>query len=94
MDGSYQLFVLPQVPAAGEEDHGFDPLAALDYLRELRCRECGGELWESAEAMQDYLTLTRDSGVPQTPFDVCGGVDQVHSRRGACVACARLLGLG
>jgi len=82
----YQLFVISIHSSFLGKKHTYPDLTP--------CRECGGELWESAEAMQDYLTLTRDSGVPQTPFDVCGVVDQVHSRRGACVACARLLGLG
>jgi hypothetical protein len=90
MDGQYQLFVLPTIP---EEDRGFDRLASLDYLQDLRCRQCGGELWESPAEMRDYLDLTCASGVPQNPFDVCSVVDQIHSRRGVCVSCASAIGL-
>jgi len=92
MNGEYQLFVLPAIPEA-EEEECFDALAALDHLRDLRCCECGGELWESADDLREYLACTRVRGVPQTPLDVCDVVSQIHPRRGACLSCARTLGL-
>jgi hypothetical protein len=99
MNGQYQLLILPEAllqdeeywdeDEEDEEDDAEEDTATrlLPHLWSLRCRRCGGGLWQHQDEIYDYLDVTQAHGVPQTLFAVAEMLSWCHAGRGACASC-------